>query len=165
MWRWAIIFMVFLPMLASAGTDALPLKPTRTIRFATQEGTWISLDVSPDGRTLVFDLSGDLYTLPIGGGTATRITHGMGFDSQPRFSPDGKTLVFVSDRDGAENLWLADSDGSNPRALTHDKRNMFVSPAWTPDGEAIVVTKSIGGSGIWGWGNGPLPLYLYDRNG
>ena len=73
----------------------------------------MSLDVSPDGRTLVFDLLGDLYTLPIGGGSATRITSGSGFDGQPRFSPDGRSIVFVSDRSGGENLWLVDPDGRN----------------------------------------------------
>jgi Tol biopolymer transport system component len=72
-----------------AQSASLPLKPTRTVRFTTDEGTWISLDVSPDGRTIVFDLVGDLYTMPIAGGQATRITSGMGFDGQPRFSPDG----------------------------------------------------------------------------
>ena len=92
---------------ASSGSTAavtLPLKTARTHRFTATEGTWLSLDVSPDGQTIVFDLLGDLYTLPIGGGKATRITSGMGYDVQPRFSPDGKRVVFVSDRSGGENL-------------------------------------------------------------
>src|SRR3954466_676602 len=72
----------------SARNPTLPLKTTRTVSFTTDEGTWISLDVSPDGRTIVFDLVGDLYTMPIGGGKATRITDGPAFDAQPRFSPD-----------------------------------------------------------------------------
>ncbi|HJU64274.1 MAG TPA: hypothetical protein VJ596_01295, partial [Gemmatimonadaceae bacterium] len=77
---------------AGAGRE-LPLKPTRNVRFETDEGTWMSLDVSADGRTIVFDLLGDLYTLPIAGGRATRITDGMAFDGQPRWSPDGKSIV------------------------------------------------------------------------
>src|SRR5688572_4997174 len=80
--------------------SSLPLEPTRTIRFTTDEGTWMSVDVSPDGRTIVFDMVGDLYTLPITGGKATAITRGLGFDMQPRWSPDGKQIVFISDRDG-----------------------------------------------------------------
>src|SRR3972149_3575557 len=68
-------------------TNTLPLVTSRTARFTTDEGTWMSVDVSPDGRTIVFDLLGDLYTLPITGGQATRITDGMAFDAQPRFSP------------------------------------------------------------------------------
>src|SRR5687768_7524829 len=69
----------------------------RTIRFETTEGTWMNVDVSPDGKTLVFDLLGDLYTLPIAGGTATRLTSGSAFDTDPVFSSDGKQIAFVSD--------------------------------------------------------------------
>jgi Tol biopolymer transport system component len=120
----------------------LPLEPTRHVRFTTDEVTWMSLDVSPDGKTIVFDLLGDLYTVPITGGKATRITSGMAFDAQPRFSPDGKTIVFASDRSGAENLWLIDPDGKNPRALTRGDRNQYISPEWTPDGKYIVVSRA-----------------------
>ena len=93
--------------------DSLPLQMARTVSLETSEGTWISLDVSPDGKTIVFELLGDLYTIPIGGGTAARITSGPGFDSQPRWSPDGKRILFLSDRSGAENVWLCDTDGTH----------------------------------------------------
>src|SRR6202022_2590371 len=91
---------------AKPPTVGLPLKTARTHTFTTTKGTWISLDVSPDGKTIVFDLLGDLYSLPIAGGKATRLTRGMAYDVQPRFSPDGKKIVFVSDRSGGENLWV-----------------------------------------------------------
>jgi len=130
----------------TAPNSDLPLIPTRPLKFTTDEGTWISLDVSPDGKTIVFDLLGDLYTLPIAGGTATRITSGSGFDGQPRFSPDGKTIVFVSDRSGSENLWLVDPDGQHVRPLTRGPNNAFVSPDFTPDGQYVVVTK---GTDLW----------------
>ena len=110
---------------------SLPLIPTRTLEFTTDEGSWISLDVSPDASTIVLELLGDLYTLPITDGTATRITSGMAYDMQPRYSPDGTKLVFVSDRDGAEDLWIADADGTDARALTTTERESVHTRART----------------------------------
>ncbi|GAC1683582.1 MAG: amidohydrolase family protein [Gemmatimonadaceae bacterium] len=125
--------------------EGLPLKPARTLSFTTDQGTWLSLDVSPDGRTIVFDLLGHLYSIPVAGGKATRLTEGMSFNGQPRYSPDGKSIVFVSDRSGSENLWLADADGKHPRALTTGDKAQYISPAWTPDGSAVVVSKNATG--------------------
>jgi len=120
----------------------LPLEPDRTIDFETSEGSWISLDVAPDGRAIVFELIGDLYTLPISGGAATRIASGLNFDSQPRYSPDGSKIVFLSDRSGDENVWIANHDGTDPRPLTKGKSTRYWSPEWTPDGKYIVVSRS-----------------------
>ena len=86
-------------------TKELPLEPSRKLEFTTDEGTWTSLDVSPDGTTIVFDHLGDLYTIPITGGIAKRLTSGMAFDTHPRFSPDGKLVAYISDKSGGENLW------------------------------------------------------------
>ena len=122
-------------------TQGLPLNPDRTVEFTTDEGTWVSLDVSPDGKTIVFELLGDLYTLPIAGGEAKAITNGLAFDSQPSYSPDGKMIAFISDRDGAENLWVAKADGSEPKPLTKDKQSLFASPSWTPDGDYVLASR------------------------
>src|SRR5688572_25428448 len=127
--------------------EGLVLKTAETIEFDTTEVTWPSLDVSPDGKTIIFDLLGDLYTMPIEGGTATRMIGGLSFESQPVYSPDGKTIAFLTDRSGVENLWIADADGSNPRAVskdarTNDRPQIMVSPTWTPDGNYIVDSKS-----------------------
>ena len=111
------------------GLHGLSLKPTRTVRFETDEGTWMSLDVSPDGKTIVFDMVGHLYTLPFQGGEAVAITSGLAFDRQPRFSPDGRSIVYVSDRSGADNLWIAKSDGSAARPLTADENTRYNLPA------------------------------------
>jgi Tol biopolymer transport system component/imidazolonepropionase-like amidohydrolase len=128
--------------LAAQRPDSLPLKTTRSLDFTASEGTWISLDVSPDGQTIVFELLGDLYTIPVTGGEAKRITAGPAFDSQPRYSPDGKTIVFLSDRSGSENVWLCDADGSNPRTLTKGDKNLYASPEWTPDGQYVVASRT-----------------------
>jgi Tol biopolymer transport system component len=119
----------------------LPLKYTGKIEFSTDEGTWLSVDVSKDGGTLVFDLLGDIYTIPITGGAAKRITQGPAFDSQPAFSPDATLLSFISDRDGADNLWIAKADGSEAKQITHERAAEFASPAWTPDGDYVVISR------------------------
>jgi Tol biopolymer transport system component/imidazolonepropionase-like amidohydrolase len=140
-------------------SDELPLTPTRTVEFETSEGTWLSLDVSPDARTIVFELLGDLFAMPVTGGPATRLTSGPAFDSQPRWSPDGKRIVFLSDRSGAENIWLCDADGSNAKALTKGNNNLYASPEWTPDGDYIVASRT---SGVLG---SVYELWLYHKDG
>jgi Tol biopolymer transport system component len=133
-------------------TYKLPLKPSRIARFTVDEGTWISVDVSPDGRTIVFDLLGDLYTLPIAGGKATRIMGGMALDVQPRYSPDGRQIVFVSDRTGNDQIWVADADGRNPRQITRNDNARPIQPIWAPDGQYIVANGMMyhkdGGTGV-----------------
>jgi len=119
----------------------LTLTPTRKVEYSITEGTWVSLDVSPDGKTIVFDLVGHLYVMSIDGGKATAITSGMPFDSQPRFSSDGKRIVFVSDRSGSTNVWISNADGSNAKQITSDTNSMFMSPSWTPDGRYILVSR------------------------
>ena len=125
---------------AKLDINAVP-ENARKVEFTTEEGTWISLDVSPDGKSLVFDLLGDLYRLPIAGGKATRLTSGPAYDYAPRVSPDGKTLVFCSDRGGNMNLWLADPAGGSPRPLTEEKDAVYSSPTWTPDGEYVLARR------------------------
>ena len=93
-------------------SGGLPLSADRSIPIDMSEGSWISLDVSPDGETIVFDYLGNLFTIPIGGGKATQLTSGLAFDAQPRFSPDGARIVYTSDRDGGQNIWIMSLDGS-----------------------------------------------------
>ena len=128
----------------SSSTDDqdLPLNPERTFSLDTDEGTWISVDVSPDGETVVFDLLGDLYTIPLSGGEAVPLTDGMPYDNQPRYSPDGSEVVFVSDRDGSENLWLIDIASKETRQLTNGSTKSYESPEWLPDGNYVVAATA-----------------------
>lgn len=138
-------------------TKELPLEPGRQIRLQTDEGTWISLDVSPDGKQIAFDMMGDIYMLPITGGKATPITTGMAFDTHPRFSPDGKSIVFTSDKSGSENIWTLDltDEEAEPNQITKDKDKYYGSAEWTEDGNYIVAAKGIR----------TMKLHMYHKDG
>ncbi|MEM7356251.1 MAG: amidohydrolase, partial [Acidobacteriota bacterium] len=127
----------------------------RTITIDTTETTWSNVDVSPDGERIVFDMLGDLYTIPIAGGEAEPLTSGIAWDFQPRFSPDGTEVAFVSDRGGANNLWILPLDGGEPRAVTSEKEHLVHNPFWSPDGDYLIAkkdftsTRSIAAGEIW----------------
>ena len=129
--------------------------PTTQVEFDTDEGTWMSCDVSPDGQTIVFDLLGDIYKMPITGGRAELLLGGASWESQPRFSPDGKWIAYTSDRDGGENIWVMDTSGQNRRQVTKETYRLVNSPTWTPDGQYILMrkhfvdTRSLGAGEIW----------------
>jgi hypothetical protein len=132
--------------------DELPLASSDTLRwlrFTTDEATWLSVDLSPDGQTLVLEVLGDLYTLPIAGGKASPLSVSLAFESQPAFSPDGESIAFLSDRDGAENLWIAKRDGSEPKKLSAESATDFASPSWTPDGQYVLVSRTVKGFGTY----------------
>lgn len=139
--------------------SALPV--ATTAKFSTDEGTWMDLDVSPDGRRIAFSLLGDLYLLAIEGGNAQRITSGPAWDIQPRFSPDGKQLAFTSDRDGGNNLWRIGVDGKNPVQVTKERFRLLNNPAWTPDGQYLIGRKHFTGRRSLGAGE----LWMYHVGG
>ena len=134
-----------------------PTGPTTTLAFDTNEGTWMNVDVSPDGTQVVFDLLGDIYLIPIAGSAAParRLTSGPAFDMQPRFSPDGKRIAIASDRDGLWNIWTIDLEGKNARQISRERRWFVNSPTWSPDGAYIyarrhfVKERSLGAGEIW----------------
>jgi dipeptidyl aminopeptidase/acylaminoacyl peptidase len=144
-------------------TKDLPLEPGRTLRVDLSEGSWMSVDVSPDGSTIVFDHLGDLFTVPIEGGSATRLTGGMAFDAQPRFSPDGEWVVFTSDRSGGQNIWRMRLDGTDTVQISKGAANRAESPEYTPDGNYVVASM---GMGNFRFGGAPkLRLFHVDGGG
>ncbi|GLU44748.1 amidohydrolase family protein [Allomuricauda sp. NBRC 101325] len=136
-------------------TKELPLEPERTIAYSTKEGTWLSLDVSPDGTTIIFDMMGDVYTIPITGGKATQITEGMAYDVHPRFSPDGKSIVYISDKSGSDNIWTMELDSKETNQITKDSDQNYFSADWSPDGDYIVGAR----------GRRNIKLHMYHKDG
>ena len=127
----------------------LPLEIARRISIKTNEGSWMSLDVSPDGKTIAFDFLGDIFTMPITGGKPVQFTKGMSFDSHPKFSPDGTKLLFVSDRTGGENIWWFNLDNKDSLQVTKGNNEHYQSAEWTPDGTYIVASRGIRNLKLW----------------
>jgi imidazolonepropionase-like amidohydrolase/Tol biopolymer transport system component len=132
-----------------------------TVNIDTRTGTWMSVDVRPDGKQLVFDLLGDLYTLPIEGGDATPLTHSIAWDMQARYSPDGKRIAFMSDAGGGDNVWVMNADGSNARAVTKESFRLLNNPVWHPSGQYIAARKHYSGTRSLGSGE----IWLYHESG
>ena len=126
-----------------------------------RSGTWMNIDLSPDGKTIVFDLLGDIYTMPITGGEATPLMTDIAWQMQPRFSPDGKYIAFTSDEDGGDNIWIMNSDGSNRHAITTETFRLLNSPAWSPDSNYIIARKHFTGSRSLGAGE----VWMYYKTG
>ena len=126
-----------------------------TFKLNTNEGTWMNLDVSPDGKNIVFDLLGDIYTMPISGGNATILRSGLAYEVQPKFSPNGKYISFTSDAEGGDNIWVMTVDGKNAKSITKEKFRLLNNAVWTSDGESLIARKhftsqrSLGAGEMW----------------
>lgn len=134
-------------------TKELPLEPERQIELSNPSITWLSLDVSADGKTIYFDALGDLYRMPIEGGKAEALTQGLAFEVHPRVSPDGKSLLYISDKSGAQNIWVMDLETKEERQITKDKNQNYFAADWSPDGQYIVGAK----------GRRNIKLHLYHQ--
>ena len=129
--------------------------PLSKIDINVTEGTWMNVNVSPDGEHIVFDLLGDIYQIPIAGGEAKPLAQGIAWQMQPVYSPDGKYIAFTSDEDGGDNIWIMNADGTNPHAITTETFRLLNSPAWSPDSQYLVArkhftgTRSLGAGEVW----------------
>jgi imidazolonepropionase-like amidohydrolase/Tol biopolymer transport system component len=133
----------------------------KRVTITTEEGTWMNLDVSPDGQTIVFDLLGDIYTIPIKGGKATLLAGGRAWEIQPRFSPDGKQISYTSDKDGADNIWVMNADGGAKHPVTKETFRLLNNASWTPDGQYLVARKHFTATRSLGAGE----MWMYHKNG
>ena len=132
-----------------------------TVTLDTRSGTWMSVDVSPDGKQIVFDLLGDLYVMPLAGGEAKALTHTVAWEMQARFSPDGKQLTYMSDAGGGDNVWVMNVDGSDAHAVTKEDFRLLNNPVWHPNGQYIAARKHFTGTRSLGSGE----IWLYHASG
>jgi imidazolonepropionase-like amidohydrolase/Tol biopolymer transport system component len=127
--------------------------PTHSTEISVTEGTWMSLSVH--GETVLFDLLGDIWSIPLSGGEATQLTSGAAWDVEPRFSPDGQRIAYVSDEGGNEQIWIMSKEGLGAEVFTEEGEARVTEPVWDPDGPYIVArrrtvdTRSIGVTEIW----------------
>lgn len=128
----------------------LPIKPARTLSFVTDEATNVEVDVSPDGKTLVFTILGELFTLPVAGGNAVQISRGMAVNSCPVWSPDGNYIAFISDATGNANIHIRNLSGKFHKVLDPDRHgnlnftwNPFWWPRWLPESNALLVDTNV----------------------
>jgi imidazolonepropionase-like amidohydrolase/Tol biopolymer transport system component len=140
-----------------------PPGPSSKVNIDTRTGTWMSVDVSPDGKNIVFDLLGDLYMLPIAGGEAKALTHSVAWEMQARFSPDGKQLAYMSDAAGGDNIWVMNVDGTGAHEISKEKFRLLNNPVWHPGGQYIAARKHF--SGTRSLGSGEIWMYYTQGGG
>ncbi len=116
-----------------------PHGPEFVFEKELSEGTWISLDVAPDGKTIVFDLLGHLYEMSIEGGEANALTEGRSWNMLPRYSPDGSRIAFTSDRGGANALWVIERASRELEQVSKMDLPVFQG-TWSRDGRALYGT-------------------------
>ncbi|WP_179320257.1 amidohydrolase family protein [Winogradskyella helgolandensis] len=133
----------------------------KELNLSTNEGTWMNLDVSPDGKAIVFDLLGDIYIMDSNGGKAKLLREGLPFEIQPRFSPDGKHISFTSDAGGGDNIWIMNTDGSDANQITKEDFRLLNNTVWTPDGEYLIARKHFTSGRSLGAGE----LWMYHKTG
>ena len=136
-----------------------PPGPSKKVTVTTDEGTWMNVDVSPDGKKIIFDILGEIYSIPVSGGKTSLLAGGRAWNTQPRFSPDGKLIAYTSDKDGGNNIWIMNADGGDKHAITRETYSLLSNAAWSPDGQYLIAQKHFTGNDS---GN---ELWLYNRTG
>jgi len=150
------LLLVLCVSLGSPGfSQDLPLKPARTVSFTTAEGSYMDVDISPDGKTLLFDLLGDLYTVSSSGGVAKQLTRGLALNLRPVWSPDGRRIAYISDMSGAFHMHVMDINNTVHNVIEKNdgELNRETDALWTRDGNYIFA-----GDGLYGIAGGKMPV-------
>ncbi len=138
----SIVLVSMLSVAIVAARQARPAPPA-TIDVTVQEGTSMSVSVSPDGRTLAIDMQGGIWTVPAAGGAAKRVTGIYDDARQPTWSPDGRWITYFAYLDGGYDIWAVAPDGTGLRRLTwgpFDDRE----PVWSHDGTRVAFASDRG---------------------
>jgi Tol biopolymer transport system component len=135
-----LYLLVFLLSCTFVTTAQLPIKPVRTVSFSTNESTYTDVDVSPDGKELLVSFWGQLYKLPVNGGAAKQLTHGLEMSNCPVWSPNGKLIAYVSDASGFIRTHVQDLAGTFHKVFgENEPQNWVMNPIWLPDGKQVAV--------------------------
>lgn len=135
----------------------------RLVTFDTDSFTSSNIDVSPDGKSLVFDLLGQVYRVPVSGGRAEQVTNDGGWNRRPRYSRDGLKIAFQSDRDGQFDLWESRLDGHGlVRYSNEGFGGMWQGPAWDSNDNIVGFVDSYGVKEAWYW-SAPFQKHLIYR--
>jgi len=143
--RFACLLLLLAPQLAAQKRaitfeDYIALKSVSDPQLSP-DGKWVAYTVSipslQDNRNV-----SRVWVVEVATGKSRQLTGGPGSDRQPRWSPDGKTLAFVSTRDSGAQVWVLPIAGGDARKVSHVTDGVS-DPLWLPDGSGLLVTSDI----------------------